>query len=546
MATCYFLVFILFLNNIFGDDSIVNTIYGPIQGNISCLGRAFTSIPYASPPINQLRWLKPIETTPWTEILQTKSDPPGCIQYCALPDWACPTTISEDCLYLNVFTPPLPAHHSITDNSTLYPVMLFFHGGGYSQGYGGGWLYNGSNLAFATDTIIVSANYRLGPLGWLYDNKYNIQGNQGYFDSLFALKWVKDNIKSFGGDPDKITIFGESAGSSTVSTMICDPTLFQTNLFQNAIMESGGANVDIKDVSYWNEYQSTFYQYLGCTNLNTQKQCIYNKTSDEILRAQELSATVGGLSGEGITGNVSDNIIMNLLECYQTGNYNQKINIIHGVNKNEGWFFFDKPMNETTYNGYIVNGFGEKEGTEIMKEYPCDSCTDIEYQDNAALIWTDFVMNCPTQNTSINIAMGRGNNENNNIWMYHFDAASLFTKDLFGFGRYHQCYDRACHSFELPYIWRPEFKYCQLCDTKARNTSYTQRELELIRVMQQYWTTFAKNGDPGNGGDNFLNVEWGKFTANQQQVIVFDLDNVSMMNRYDIKHCAFWDQVGYN
>jgi len=528
---------------IFGDDSIVNTIYGPIQGNVSYSGRAFTSIPYADPPINELRWMKATEPTSWTSVLETKSDPPGCMQYCALPDWACPTRISEDCLYLNVFTPPV-------SNSSIdgYPVMLFFHGGGYSQGYGGGWLYNGTNLAFTTNTIIVSANYRLGPLGWLYDDQNGIQGNQGYFDSLSALKWVKYNIKAFGGDPDRMTIFGESAGSSTVSTMICDPTLFNAKLFQNAIMESGGANVDIKLPSDWIEYKSAFYQHLGCTDLQSQKECIYNATSNDILRAQELTATMNGLSGEGITGgNVSANIIMNLLQCYQTGNYNPNVNIIHGVNKDEGWFFFDKPMNQTTYNGYIVGGFGETEGKQIMIEYPCNGCNDIGYQNNAALIWTDFVMNCPTRNTSMNIAMDKnGNNINNNIWMYHFNAASTFTKDLFGFTRYHQCYDRACHSFELPYIWKPDFEYCHVCDEKTKNTSYTGGELELIRIMQEYWTTFAKNGDPGNGGDDFLNVEWSKYNADSQSVIVFDIDQVEMMNKYDIEHCAFWDQVGYN
>ena len=528
---------------IFGDDSIVNTIYGPIQGNVSYSGRAFTSIPYASPPINELRWMPPLPPTNWTNIMETKSDPPGCIQYCALPNWACPTKISEDCLYLNVFTPPI----SNTSNHSGYPVMLFFHGGGYSQGYGGGWLYNGTNLAFTTDTIIVSANYRLGPLGWLYDDLYNIKGNQGYFDSLFALKWVKSNIAAFGGNPDQITIFGESAGSSTVSTMICDPTLFKSNLFQNAIMESGGANVDIKSIADWNTYSVAFYHNLGCDDSQSQKECIYNATSDDILRAQELTATIDGLSGEGITGNnVSANVIMNLLQCYQTGNYNPNVNIIHGVNKDEGWFFFDKPMNQTTYNGYIINGFGDAESKEIMTEYPCNDCSDIGYQDNAALIWTDFVMNCPTRNTSLNIAMEKNGNNNNNIWMYHFNAASKFTKDLFGFTRYHQCYDRACHSFELPYIWRPDFKYCQVCDDKTRNTSYTGGEMELIRVMQQYWTTFAKNGDPGNGGDKFLNVQWSKYNTDTQLVIVFDIDKVEIMDKYDIVHCQFWDQVGYN
>ena len=227
-----------------GDDSVVETQYGPIRGVVTSLGRAFTSIPYAAPPVDYLRWQNPQAPLSWTDTIDTMSDPPGCGQVCIAPSYTCPEIISEDCLYLNVFTPPVS-----NSSESKFATMVFIHGGSYINGYSGGWLYNGTDLSSINNIIVVTINYRLGILGFLYDSDSNIYGNFGYMDQKFAIEWVYNNIEKFGGDKDKITIFGESAGASSVSLHLID----QDNInngpkFHNAIMESNPIGIKLRYV----------------------------------------------------------------------------------------------------------------------------------------------------------------------------------------------------------------------------------------------------------------------------------------------------------
>ena len=253
------------------DVSIVETQYGPIQGNVTSLGRAFTSIPYAAPPIGSLRWQNPIAPTPWTSILECKSAPPGCIQLCNLGKYACPKVRSEDCLYLNVFTPP-----TSSNDTGLHPVMVFIHGGSFVEGYSGGWLYNGTNMASLTNTVIVTINYRLGVIGFLYDEENELIGNYGYMDQKFAIQWVYDNIPAFWGDPARITIYGESAGAVSVALHIMDTSTIP--LFVNAIMESEPIGVPLRDAKSWQGVREDFYEYLGCDT----RTCLYNATASKV------------------------------------------------------------------------------------------------------------------------------------------------------------------------------------------------------------------------------------------------------------------------
>ena len=202
-------------NNLFSSDSnIVYTNYGYVEGILTSTTRVFRKIPYASPPVNKTgRWKPPSEPKSWgpNYILEAKGDPPACPQpYCG--QWeACgkknTQIYSEDCLYLNINTPI-----NITNTSKLLPVMFWIHGGMYKDGYGGGYLYNGSDITNLTNVITVTINYRLGILGFYWNNKYSFNGNYAIQDQIMALKWVKNNIRYFGGDPNHITLFGQSAG----------------------------------------------------------------------------------------------------------------------------------------------------------------------------------------------------------------------------------------------------------------------------------------------------------------------------------------------
>ena len=211
--------------------TVVQTNSGPVRGVLEDRARVFRGIPYAADAKTR-RWQNPVPPKPWTATRDAFEDGPGCPQVCVLPSIACPPVQSEDCLYLNVFTPLLTSE-------ALTPVMVFIHGGDYVQGYGGGPLYDGTPMANSSGLILVALNYRLGALGFAYAGDLaggQLAGNYGFLDQRLALKWVQDNIKNFGGDPGRVTIFGQSAGAMSVALHLVSSG--SRGLFSAAIIES--------------------------------------------------------------------------------------------------------------------------------------------------------------------------------------------------------------------------------------------------------------------------------------------------------------------
>ena len=203
------------------------------NGTIFQLDR-FLGIPYAKPPVGSLRFRRPVLLgEKWSKPRQAISWPNNCVQRKMFADRYRNGNFTEDCLYLNVWSPDVK-------DSNLRPVLVWIHGGSFYIGGSSFDLYNGEMLSAKADAVIVTINYRVSTLGFLYsDEVTNIRGNQGMWDQAMALRWVKENIRQFGGDPDKITIMGESAGSQSVSLHILSP--ISRDLFANAIMMSGSA-----------------------------------------------------------------------------------------------------------------------------------------------------------------------------------------------------------------------------------------------------------------------------------------------------------------
>ena len=216
--------------------TIVQTNSGPLRGARENGFSVFRGVPYAAPPVGELRWMPPRPHVPWTEprdalefgnVAPQEKSP--LIPPAALVEHA----ESEDCLYLNVWTPAA--------DDGARPVMLWIHGGGFAFGAGSEALYDGSALA-ARDVVVVTINYRLGPLGFvrlaeLTNGAIPSTGNEGLLDQVAALEWVRDNIAAFGGDADNVTIFGESAGGASVQSLLSMPAA--RGLFHKAIVQSG-------------------------------------------------------------------------------------------------------------------------------------------------------------------------------------------------------------------------------------------------------------------------------------------------------------------
>ncbi|CAG2169356.1 unnamed protein product [Oppiella nova] len=222
------------------NETDVKTTSGVVRGQtIQVLNTnvyQFLGIPYAEPPVGALRFAKPqpIEK-PLEGIIDATKFGNGCMQKeSGFTGMSSPSNLSEDCLVLNIWTPNVRNKDQLSETPALKPVMFWIHGGGLS--WGSSDMYGGGPLA-TYDVVFVSINYRLAHFGFLYGDREDAPGNQGFYDQLLALKWVRENIHAFGGDRDEITIFGESAGSWSVSAHILSP--LSKGLFKRAIMQSG-------------------------------------------------------------------------------------------------------------------------------------------------------------------------------------------------------------------------------------------------------------------------------------------------------------------
>eukprot|EP00731_Ephydatia_muelleri_P030401 Em0021g924a len=212
------------------------------------------------------------------DVKLTTANPPGCPQSvpCGLPlsSFLCPPVIQEDCLYLNVFTPldAMPGSN--------YPVMFFIHGGNFLRGYSGGQLYDGQYIANTTSTVVVTANYRLGAIGYLVYGD-SLKGNYGLKDQRLALEWVRDNIANFGGNPYLVTYWGQSAGA--ISGAVHMTSIKSAGLFHRAILESEPFGITLKNIPDAQKLGNDFAMALGCNDIT----CLYSKNITEIAAAED-------------------------------------------------------------------------------------------------------------------------------------------------------------------------------------------------------------------------------------------------------------------
>jgi para-nitrobenzyl esterase len=215
----------------------VMTDAGAVEGVAEGEIVAYKGIPFAAPPVGDFRWREPQPVAPWTGVRNADHFSPVCVQRGIYPDDAPPEPMSEDCLYLNVWTA------AGTGQGVRLPVMVWIYGGGLVNGTASTPLYDGAALA-RRGVIVVTANYRLGALGFLAhpdltrESSNHLSGNYGLLDQLAALKWIQRNIAAFGGDPANVTVFGQSSGAISISILTVSP--LARGLFRRAIAQSGG------------------------------------------------------------------------------------------------------------------------------------------------------------------------------------------------------------------------------------------------------------------------------------------------------------------
>ena len=437
---------------------------GMVQGTLENGITVYKGIPFAAPPIGDLRWKAPQPAAKWEGVKQTTKYGSAAFQ-----GGNPPSGKSEDCLYLNVWTPAKSAKEKI-------PVLVWIYGGGFSFGSTAEPGYNGEKLA-KKGIVFVSIAYRVGQLGFLAhpelsaENPNRVSGNYGILDQIAGLQWIKNNIAAFGGDPNKVTIFGESAGGISVSMLCASP--LAKGLFQGAISESGGSFGPTRAKTYPGENMKTLKQAEADGIAYAQKVGVSAIAELRKMDADKLPMGMGMGGGWPI----NDGVVIpdDQHKLYEAGKYND-VPVLIGYNSDEGASFSREKTPDEYYAG-VKARYG-KFADDLIKAYPAAensvSKTARDLARDAAFGWQTWSW-----------ARLQSQTGKSKVYLYYFDQHPDYPKDSprYGYG--------SPHGQEVAYVFM---------NLDASNPQTTKSDLEISEAMGTYWTNFAKYGNPNGQG----------------------------------------------
>jgi para-nitrobenzyl esterase len=448
---------------------------GLVSGTIAGGVTIFKGVPFAAPPIGDLRWKPPQPVSPWTGVRQCEAFRPECPQ-APYPAgslyYSPPQPQSEDCLYLNIW--------STAGSRDKQPVMVWIHGGALTRGSGSGRYYEGAELA-KKGVVLVTINYRLGPFGYLAhpeltaESPNHSSGNYGVLDQIAALKWVKRNIAAFGGDPGRVTIFGESAGSWSVNALVATP--LAKGLFHRAIGESGGSfgpmthlKEDLPKLPSGEKVGVAFAKAAGADSLNALRAVPAEKIVDVFNNDAEGKKF---RTQPVVDGWVLPDEIRNI---FAKGKQND-VPVIVGSNANEMTTLTIPATVPKTMDGYrklVEAQYGEA-GREFDAVYPVKSESDIG---PAYLgILRDAIFTLPMRTWARMTGTGRSK-----AWLYQFTHVPPNPNSK---------YLGAYHAAEIVYVFH---------NLARQNQTYQETDQKLADQMSSYWVNFAASGDPNGKG----------------------------------------------
>lgn len=496
----------------------VETDSGAVHGRATAATREFLGIPYAASPVGGLRWAPPRPAPSWDGVREATTPGPRCAQSAGGPSAAVTqqTRPSEDCLHLNVTTP-----RDASAGAAL-PVMVWWHGGGFTSGAGSE--YNATRLANQGDVIVVTVDYRLGVFGYFGLPGLEGSGNFGLADQFASLDWVRRNATAFGGNPDNVTVFGESAGGMSVCAALTSPRA--EGLIDKAIISSGSCMLDWPAGTQFPRSPAErpyipvaearadgldLARRLGCGG--DVIACMRGKGAAELVPhmqefANHLAYGTALLPADPARALAAGKALT--------------VPVISGGNRDEARAFvagaiMHDPTTITapTYPGLLARAFGE-DADAVAAEYP------IARYGNAALAWaslvTDATWSCPTHRGDRALAR-RGPVYTYEFADPHAPDVNLTWVPQFPMG--------AAHASDLPYVF----------DLGGRSMLLPGGQQDLGRVMVGYWTAFAHTGDPGHPGA----PDWTPATGDGAIVQQLTPGAVGPVDAGAAHHCAFWD-----
>lgn len=503
------------------DDATEVTLRdGDLKGEADGDAVRFLKIPYAMPPVGELRWKAPEKNEPWIGVREETEFASPCPQ---APSQQSAMSVDEDCLYLNVWRPSVVAAGA--------PVMVWIHGGGFTTGSAADLVpgstdflwYNGRPFA-ERGVVVVTLNYRLGVFGFFAHPDLAAEGapvgNQGLLDQQHALRWVHDNIERFGGDPNNVTLFGESAGSGSVCMHIASPG--SRGLFHRAVSESGGCTQPRSGLSgdtdrdALNEQLAVFAADHGCEG-DDALACLRDLPASDFISTELVDRTMGmsALRANFRFGPVIDGeggfLPEPAGELYDRGDI-ANVPYILGTNTEEAQLYFiaaEVPATEEEYVAEIDETYGDF-ADRVLEMYPSERFGG-DYRKTMARIATDSGLVCGTMDTARRAAAA-----GLDVYMYNFNIDWSIGGTVLG----------PSHASEISHVF---------------GTPYNEsEENEAVgEVMNTYWATFARTGDPNYEGAPAV---WPRYLPDEDdndQRLQLDPD-YEVLDNFRKEECILW------
>lgn len=518
MFLLFELFLLLFVTDVHSIGPRVKTKFGIIEGNrIYIRGVAvdeFVGVPFAKPPIGNLRFARPQELTPWKGVYNATTISAQCPQ----PNQY--VKHSEDCLYLNIWRPAVDSlklerdgasqsvqapssqqgssrpptnqpsqntEEQIPPELKLKNVFHYIHGGGYLYGSAMEEIFNASSWPVMSDVILVAQNYRLGVFGFFHGNQTDSPGNIAIWDQAMALTWVKENIRAFGGDPNRITLFGQSAGSASVGMHITSP--LTRNLYQRAIMMSGSAFVNPPAETNV-EKSKKLAGYLGCdANSNTWVNCVRKVSAAEILRVSQAYPyfSYGPNYGDDLYPEPAPQSLLQ-------GHYNGNLNLMNGLCEEEGTYVLfiycsnipgfersnPKHLTRNSTAQCIRQCIWHPAIRESAVDYYLGNTSESDQRGlrlAASRAIGDLMFTCPTHFFA---QMFAKRSTSNNVYGYHNTYKSRYSYFCWG-----SEWAGVCHADELFMLFGDPIRRPQL---------YNGTDVSFAEMLIKDWTTYGKTG----------------------------------------------------
>ncbi|MDR1729012.1 MAG: carboxylesterase family protein [Acidobacteriota bacterium] len=445
------------------DASHVLTAAGAVSGTTTRDGavKVFMGVPFAAPPLGELRWRAPRPAEPWTGVRACVAPPPSAMQaapapfHCWSEEFLVPAEpISEDCLYLNIWTPARRADEKL-------PVFVWIHGGAFTSGSGTVPLYDGEMMA-RQGVVFVTVNYRLGIFGFLAhpelssESPDKVSGNYGILDQIAALRWLGDNIAAFGGDPGCVTVAGQSAGAFSVNALAVSP--LARGLFHRLVAQSGGGFG--KDAGFGGS--------LGAAELEGSRLTEERGLSVGDLRKMPADALLELPARSGLT--IDNVVIPPIRETFAAGRQND-VPTLTGWNADDG-ITFAYNADRAAYKKSVQARYG-MDAARYLAAFPggtdAEALASQKLASQLSFGWNNYTW-----------ARLQGETGRRAAYLYYFTRVPPGAPDYGAF-----------HSAELGYALHTLHKW-------RRPFTGTDRTLE--KAMSSYWVNFAKTGDPNGAG----------------------------------------------